>query len=204
MMMRIDAPRVVLASGSASRRAVLAGAGVAFEVAIPHVDEGTIRDACRAEDIPVADTALILADAKASRIARTRPDDLVIAADQMLVCEGAWYDKPTDAEAARVQLQALCGRKHELVSGMVAWRGGQRVWQDVTVSPMEMRAFSDDFLDAYLALEGDAVLASVGAYRLEGPGVQLFARVAGDHSAILGLPLMPLLRFLRQHHVLLD
>lgn len=203
-MMRPDAPRVVLASGSASRRAVLNGAGVTFEVAVPHVDEAAIKDACRAEDIPVADTALILADAKASRIARTRPDDLVFAADQMLVCDGAWYDKPADIEAARVQLQALRGRRHELVSGMVAWRGGQRVWQDVTVSALEMRDFSDDFLDAYLTLEGSALLASVGGYRLEGPGVQLFARVGGDQSAILGLPLMPLLRFLRQHHVLLE
>ncbi|MBR0656487.1 Maf family protein [Plastoroseomonas arctica] len=204
MMMRPDAPHVVLASGSASRRAVLQAAGVAFEIATPQVDEAAIKDACRAEDVPVADTALILADAKASRIARTRPDDLVIAADQMLVCDGAWYDKPADMEAARVQLQALRGRKHELVSGMVAWRGGHRVWQDVTVSPMEMRDFSDEFLDAYLALEGPTLLGSVGAYRLEGPGVQLFARVGGEHSAILGLPLMPLLRFLRQHHVLLD
>jgi len=203
-MMRADAPRVVLASGSASRRAVLTAAGIAFETATPQVDEAAIKDACRAEDVPVADTALILADAKASRIARTRPDDLVIAADQMLVCDGAWYDKPADLEAARVQLQALRGRRHELVSGMVAWRGGHRVWQDVTVSVMEMRDFSDDFLDAYLDLEGPALLASVGGYRLEGPGVQLFARVAGDHSAILGLPLTPLLRFLRQHHVLLD
>lgn len=203
-MMHPSAPRLVLASGSASRRAVLAGAGVAFEVAVAPVDEAEIKASCRAEAIPIADTAIILAEAKAARVARTRPDDLVLAADQMLACDGEWYDKPADLAAARAQLLALRGRTHELVSGMVAWRGGRRIWQDVTISRMEMRGFSDAFLDAYLAAEGEALLASVGAYRLEGPGVQLFARVGGEHSAILGLPLMPLLRFLRQHHVLLD
>jgi septum formation protein len=104
--------------------------------------------------------------------------------------------------AARAQLQALRGKTHRLVTATVAWRGGARVWQDVTTPRLTMRAFSDAFLDAYLAAEGEALLASVGGYRLEALGVHLFSRVEGEHSAILGLPLVPLLGFLRGHGVL--
>ena len=127
----------------------------------------------------------------------------MIGADQLLVCEGRWFDKPPDMVAARAQLLALRGRPHELMTAMVCWRGGQRVWQHLARPRLTMRGFSDAFLDAYLALEGEAVLGSVGAYRLEGPGVQLFDAVEGEHSAILGLPLLPLLDFLRGHGVLL-
>ena len=120
----------------------------------------------------------------------------------MLVCEGRWFDKPAGMDGAREHLRALRGRTHELVSAMVCWRGGARVWQHLARPRLTMRDFSDGFLDAYLEAEGEAVLASVGAYRLEGPGVQLFDRIEGEHSAILGLPLLPLLGFLRQHGLL--
>jgi septum formation protein len=202
-VIQAPAPALVLASGSASRRTLLEGAGLRFEAVTAAVDEASIKEACQAEAIPPGDAAIILAEAKAERVARQRPDALVIGGDQLLVCEGRWFDKPPDTAAARAQLLALRGKRHELVSGTVAWRGGQRVWQDVTVSRLTMREFSEAFLDDYLALEGDRLLASVGAYRLEGPGVQLFAKVEGDHSAILGLPLFPLLGFLRQHGILI-
>lgn len=202
-MIQAETPRLVLASASPARRALLAGAGLRFEAAAAAVDEAAIKQAAQAEGIPLAEAALMLADAKAERIARRDPEALVIGCDQLLVCEGRWFDKPPDLPAARAQLQALRGRTHELVTAAVCHRHGRRVWQAVAAPRLTMRDVSDAFLDAYLAAEGERVTASVGAYRLEGPGVQLFARVSGEHAAILGLPLLALLAFLRQHGVLM-
>ncbi len=205
-MMQSPAPALVLASGSATRQALLAAAGLEFGVRVAAVDEAAIKESARAEGIPAGDTALLLAQAKAQRVARQVPEALVIGADQLLVCrEGAaerWFDKPPDLAAARAQLLALRGRSHELVTATVCWRGGEQLWQHLETPVLTMRDFSEAFLDAYLAREGERVLGSVGAYRLEGPGVQLFSRIRGEHSAILGLPLLPLLGFLRDHGVL--
>jgi septum formation protein len=200
-------PALILASASPARRAVLEAAGLRFEARAAAVDEAAIKEGAQAEGIPPAEAALMLAEAKAMRIARRAPEALVIGCDQLLVAPdeaGAprWFDKPPDLAAARGQLLALRGRRHELVTATVAWRDGARIWQDVTTPRLTMRDFSDGFLEAYLAAEGEALLGSVGAYRLEGPGVQLMARVEGEHSSILGLPLLPLLRFLRRHGVL--
>ncbi|MFC7607802.1 Maf family protein [Teichococcus aestuarii] len=194
--------RLVLASGSATRAALLRAAGLDFTAQPAPVDEASLKEAARAEGIPPADAAILLAEAKAIRVARREPEALVIGADQLLVCEGAWFDKPEGTAGARAQLQALRGRTHTLFTAMVLWRHGQRVWQHVATPRLTMRDFSDSFLDRYLALEGEAVTHSVGAYRLEGPGIQLFREVEGEHSAILGLPLLPLLGFLRQHGAL--
>jgi septum formation protein len=201
-VIQAEAPRLILASSSRTRRAVLGAAGLRFEAAAAAVDEAAIKEAARAEGIPAPDTALMLADAKAGRIARREPGALVIGCDQLLVCEGRWFDKPGDLVQAREQLAALRGRAHDLVTAVVCHRHGDRVWQHVAVPRLAMRDFSDAFLDAYLALEGSAVTGSVGAYRVEGPGIHLFSRIQGEHAAILGLPLLPLLGFLRQHGVL--
>ena len=202
-MIQAETPRLVLASASSARRTVLEAAGLRFEAVAAAVDEAAIKESARAEGIPAADAALILADAKAERIARRHPDALVIGCDQLLVCEEAWFDKPADLAAARAHLLALRGRRHELVTAVVCHRNGARIWQNVAVPRLTMRAFSDDFLEAYLAAEAAHVTQSVGAYRLEGPGVQMFARVEGEHAAILGLPLLALLDFLRGHGVLM-
>ena len=202
-MIQAGTPRIILASASAARRAVLDGAGLRFEAVPAAVDEAAIKEGAQAEGIPPAEAALMLADAKAERIARRDPEALVIGCDQLLVCEGRWFDKPPDLAAARAQLLALRGRTHDLVTAAVCHRHGGRVWQEVAVPRLTMREFSEDFLDAYLAVEGERVTASVGAYRLEGPGVQLFARVQGEHAAILGVPLLGLLAFLRRHGVLM-
>ena len=199
-MLQADAPTLILASQSTARAALLHAAGLRFEARPARIDEAAIKDACRAEGLDPADAALTLADLKAQRI--RDPDTLVIGADQLLVCDGAWFDKPADAAAARAHLQALRGRAHTLVTAVVCRRGGQAVWQHVATPRLHMRAVSDAFLDAYLAAEGDALLSCVGAYRLEGRGIHLFDRIEGEHSAILGLPLLPLLGFLRQHRVL--
>lgn len=166
------------------------------------VDETALKRAAQSEQADAATAALRLADAKAARVAAAEPDALVIGADQIVVCDGAWFDKPADLAAARIQLQTLRGRPHILATAAVCRRRGERLWQHIAAPRLVMRRFSDTFLDAYLALEGNHVLGSVGAYRLEGPGAQLFTRVEGEHAAILGLPLMALLEFLRQTGVL--
>lgn len=201
------APALVLASASVARRAVLEGAGLVFTAQAAAVDEDAIKQAARAEGLSATETALMLADAKAERIARRMPDALVIGADQMLVAtidgEERWFDKPPDLAAARGHLVALRGREHRLVTAILCWRHGQRVWQHVAEPRLRMRDVSDAFIDAYLAAEGERVLTSVGAYRLEGPGAQLFEAVQGEHAAVLGVPLLALLDFLRGHGLLL-
>jgi septum formation protein len=127
---------------------------------------------------------------------------VVIGADQILVCGRVWHDKPTDMEAARDQLRELRGREHALATAVVCHQNSIPLWRHVVTPRLRMRAFSEEFLDAYLAAEAATVLSTVGAYRLEGVGVQLFDVIDGDHSAILGLPLLPLLSFLRQRRIL--
>jgi septum formation protein len=194
--------RLILASQSRFRAGLLAAAGVAVETMAAHVDEAEVKEAARAEGASADETALLLASLKAERIARRHPEALVIGADQMLVCEGAWFDKPPDMAAARAQLLALRGRAHTLVTAVLCQRGGQRLWQHVAKPKLVMRDFSEAFLDQYLALEGEVLTTTVGAYRVEGPGLQLFDRIEGEHSEIVGLPMLALLGFLRQHGVL--
>jgi len=139
---------------------------------------------------------------KATEVAAQNPKALVIGADQILVLGKKWFDKPENMRAARAQLLALRGQTHVLETAAVCQRGDVCVWRHVSRPQLTMRAFSEKFLDEYLAREGKAVLSSVGAYRLEGMGVQLFERIEGDHFAILGLPLLPLLAYLRATNML--
>ena len=194
--------RLVLASQSATRRALLEAAGLDVEALPAAVDEAAIKESARAEGLSPADAALMLADSKAARVARKHPDAAVIGADQLLVCGHDWFDKPEDVSAARRQLLRLRGHGHELVTAVVVWRDGQRAWHHVATPRLVMRDFSESFLDTYLAREGGFVTESVGAYRLEGLGVQLMRDVRGEHSAILGLPLLPLLAYLRDSGVI--
>nr|WP_211111812.1 nucleoside triphosphate pyrophosphatase [Azospirillum aestuarii] len=193
-----------MASGSRTRAEMLERAGVRVTLAPAAVDEEEIKLAARAEGAPVEDVAEALAELKAQRVTRKHPGSLVIGADQMLECEGRWFDKPADRAAARAQLQDLRGRTHRLVSCAVVFRDGERLWHHVDRARLTMRPFSDAFLDSYLNAAGNDVLGSVGAYHLEGLGAQLFHRVDGDFFTILGLPLLPLLGFLRVHGVIAE
>nr|WP_156825172.1 Maf family protein [Elioraea tepidiphila] len=203
-MLQAEAPPLVLASGSATRAALLRAAGLAFETAAPGVDEAAIKESARADGLDPAECALLLAELKARRISERQPGALVIGADQILVCGERWFDKPTDRAGAREQLRALAGQRHTLVTAILCLRGGVRVWQHVATPRLVMRALSDVAIDAYLDAVGEAVTRSVGAYQVEGLGIRLFSAIEGEHGAILGLPLLPLLGFLRQHGVLTD
>jgi septum formation protein len=191
-------PPIVLASKSAARRAVLEGAGVAFESVDANFDEETAKAWMKSQGAWPKKIAQSLAEAKAIKVAGRR-DGLVIGADQTLEFETQLFDKVETLEAARERLKLLRGKPHRLHSAVVVAQGGDAIWRETVSATLTMRDFSDAFLEDYLATEGPAALGSVGCYRLEGPGVQLFAQIEGDYFAILGLPLLGLLDFLRQH-----
>lgn len=197
-------PPLVLASASAARAAMLRAVGLDFSAVPAPVDEVEIRAALAAEGVASPDAATALAELKAQHVAgRMTGDCIVLGADQLLELDGRWLEKPADRAAAARQLEALGGRAHRLVSAVVAFRGGARVWHHVASADIMMRTLSPEAIDAYLDAAGEAALRSVGAYELEGLGAQLIANVRGDHFTVLGLPLLPLLQFLRDQRVLL-
>lgn len=196
--------RVVLASGSAARAKMLRDAGVAVESLPVALDEEAVRDACKAEDMDAAATAETLAWMKAERAARKFPGALVIGADQMLDLDGEWLEKPATLAGLRAQLVKLRGRRHTLISGAVVVRDGERLWHAVERAQLTVRPFSEGFLDWYVGAAGEGVLSAVGGYHLESIGSQLFSRVEGDYFTVLGLPLLPLLGFLREHGVVVS
>lgn len=190
---------LILASGSATRAKMLRDAGVAIETAIPAIDEAEVKASLRHDGATAAKVAEVLAEMKAQRVAAKARGRLVLGSDQMLECDGAWFDKPAGRDDARRQLQFLRGKSHSLITSAVLVRDDARIWHMTDRAELRMRAFSDDFLEHYLAAAGEDVLHSVGAYRLEGLGAQLFERVTGDFFTILGLPLLPVLGILREH-----
>jgi septum formation protein len=195
---------LILASASPARARLLACAGIAARSEPSDVDEDAVKQAYRAARRTAVDCALALAETKAQTVSRRNHRALVIGADQILVCGGRWFDKPVDRDAAHVQLRSLRGLAHELATAVCVVQDGARVWHATSLPKLTMRPFSDKFIERYLAAEGASILGSVGGYRLEGRGVQLFTRIEGDHFAILGLPLLELLGFLRDRGGLLS
>ncbi len=194
------ARELILASASEGRAAVLRGAGIAFRQMPADVDERALEaEAARANGgIEAGGLALLLAAAKAEDVSAREPEALVIGADTVMECGGAVIHKPPSLDAARDQLLALRGRTHRLYSAMCVAEAGKAVWRHLGLAHLTMREFSDAFLDDYCRAEDEAILRSVGAYRIEGPGIQLFAAVEGNHFTIIGLPLLPLLEYLRE------
>jgi septum formation protein len=195
---------IILASASPTRAGLLAAAGVPFTVEPAGIDEGAIKHEMIKAGSTAIDCAQALAKAKAAAVSMLSPEALVIGADQVLVAGADWFDKPETLAEAHAQLRKLRGRTHVLATAVCVLRAGERLCQLVSQPEMTMRPFTDAFLDAYIAAEGEALLGSVGAYRLESRGIQLFSRMTGDHFAVLGLPLFELLDFLRSRGALLS
>lgn len=195
-------PEVVLASGSRPRARMLANAGVPFTASAASVDEEAIKASMQATGADVADVAELLAATKAQQVSRNHENSLVIGADQMLACDGEWFDKPANPLAARNQMEKLRGRTHELISAVCVVRDGDVLWHHIERARITMRPFSDAFTDQYIDKMGENISATVGGYELEGLGAQMFSRIEGDYFTILGMPLLPLLDFLRGHGVI--
>jgi len=195
--------RIILASGSGIRKQILMEAGLDFDIIIKAVDEGAIKKAMLEQGAPIHDIADTLAEAKAMRVSR-QTEGLVIGADQIMMMDGQLYDKPETIEMARERLKHMRGKTHYLIGAVVICENGNPVWRHMAKTTLTMRDFSDEFLNHYLEAEGNHVTRSVGAYRFEGRGAQLFSHVDGDFFSILGLSLLPVLDYLRTREVILS
>jgi septum formation protein len=197
-MLWLAADPLVLASRSEARRALLAAAGIPLDVRPADLDERAL-----AAGAPAA-TAALLAREKALAVARTEPGRLVLGADQTLALGAERFDKPGDRAGAAAALRALRGRTHVLHSAVAVVQDGAVLFEHADAARLTMRTFSDRFLERYLDAAGAAVTASVGGYQIEGLGLQLFERIEGDYFTILGLPLLPVLDFLRRRQCLVS
>jgi septum formation protein len=187
---------LLLASKSEARRALLAAAGIPFETVVAEIDERALEVPLRKEG--AAAIAAHLARAKALAVSGRKPDRLVVGADQTLALDGEIFAKPRGHSEAKAQLARLSGRSHTLYSALCVARADRVLFEAVASATLTCRALGADLIDRYLAAAGESALASVGAYQIEGLGIHLFERIDGDHATILGLPLLPLLAFLRQ------
>ncbi|WP_454641774.1 Maf family nucleotide pyrophosphatase [Bradyrhizobium liaoningense] len=190
---------LILASQSSARKMLLANAGLEFEAVTADIDERGIQATSRLSN--PREIALLLAREKAKAVSASHPGSYVIGADQTLALGMRLFNKPAGRAQALAQLRDLAGKSHELNSAVAVARDGKIVFEDVSVARMTMREMTEAELSAYLAAAGDAVTTSVGAYQLEGLGIHLFERIEGDHFTILGLPLLPLLAFLRRERL---
>ena len=195
-------PRLILASASQARAAMLRNTGIAIDICPAHVDEDAIKRDLLGSGISPDKIAAVLAREKAISVCRDNSDAIVIGADQVLLHDGNLFDKPRSMKEAQQHLKTLRGDRHRLVSAVSVVQANVEIWSTSQRTDLTMRAFSDKFLDAYLAEFGEKALTSVGAYHLEGLGAQLFSKVEGDYFTVLGLPLLPLLEFLRTRGIL--
>lgn len=198
---RAEAPEVVLASASRWRLELLRRAGLNLRAEPARIDESEVKTSLRADRADAAAAAETLAELKAAKISRQAPGALVIGADQILECEGRWFDKPPDRATAVAHLRALRGKSHALETAACVVRDGVRIWHHGETPRLTVRPLDEAFIESYLDAAGSEILETVGAYRLDDIGAQLFTKVSGDYFTILGLPLLPLLGFLREHGV---
>ncbi|MEO0412918.1 MAG: Maf family nucleotide pyrophosphatase [Pseudomonadota bacterium] len=194
---------LILASQSPARRAVLEGAGIPFDVRPARLDEEELKRSLAAQNVKARDMADALAEAKAIKVSARAGEALVLGGDQILVCNDILFDKPADMDHAAAHLAALSGKEHQLQTALVLAQNGESIWRHVSAAKLKMRPLSPAAISTYLEAAGEGVLTSVGAYKLEGLGAQLFERIDGDYFTILGLPLLPLLQQLRLRQMVL-
>lgn len=192
------ADTIILASGSPFRKKMLEDAGISFDVQRPEIDERSVEKAVQDSGVIPENLAAILAEAKALDVSQQRPGALVIGTDQTLSLGDEVLHKASDMEEARRRLLALSGKTHQLNSAVVLVRDGDVVWRHVSIARLTMRDLDPGFIGRHLSNVGDKVLSSVGAYQIEGEGIQLFDKIEGDHFTIVGMPLLPLLQKLRE------
>lgn len=188
--------RIILASGSQIRRQLMTDAGLEFEVIVKPVDEAAIKEAMLSESARLRDIADALAEAKSMRVSRLE-QGLVIGADQIMVMDKQLFDKPKTIDEARERLKLMRGKTHYLIGAVVICENANPVWRHMAKTKLTMREFTDEFLENYIEKEGELLTKSVGAYRFEGLGAQLFSHVDGDFFSILGLSLLPVMDYLR-------
>ncbi len=191
----------ILASASKARSSLLKNARLDFDIYPADIDESIIKNKCKSENKPSKEAALELAIDKAKLISNRYQERLVVGADQMMSCEGRWFDKPENKEMAREHLSFLRGKTHLLSSAAVVVKDGEVVWRHIDQARLTMRDFSDDFLNDYLEEMADDTLQTVGSYRLEKRGIQLFDKIDGDYFTILGFPLLDFMGFLREQNI---
>jgi septum formation protein len=196
--------KIILASTSTTRLKLLTAAGLPCQTMAPDVDERALAEPLEAAGTSPGEIALTLARAKALSISHRMPDDLVLAADQTLALDRQIFNKPRSRDEAAGHLRAMSGRTHELHAAVAIGFQGQTIFETVEVARLTMRVLSDAFIHTYLNAAGDLALQSVGAYQVEGLGIHMFERIDGDHSTILGLPLVPLLTFFRSRNMVVS
>lgn len=190
---------LILASRSAARRALLDQAGIAYDCESAAIDEAAIRDAAQSEGASPDDIAVLLAEMKGERIAAKHSDAMIISSDQLLVCDGVLYGKPKTFEQAHQQIAALSGKRHQLITAVMLFDNGRRIWHHIARPEITFHQLDDKAITDYLRHFGEDAFHSPGSYFLEGPGIHLFADIFGDYYAILGLPMMALLPQLKLH-----
>ncbi len=192
--------KLILASNSAARRQMLSNAGYRFDTIAADIDERALKTAHLDASLPIDDLALVLANAKAQAVSTDHPADLVIGSDQVLICEGKVFTKVNTLPQAAQQLTELQGKTHVLISAVACWHENQPVFQTSETASMSMYRLTAKDIDTYLAETGSTILGSVGCYQIEGKGIRLFEEVQGSHFTIMGMPLTPLVKFLKDQN----
>lgn len=192
--------KLILASNSAARRQMLDNAGYRFQATVADIDEQALKTEHLDAGLPADELALVLANAKAKAVSTDNPADLVIGSDQVLICDGKAFSKVNDLQQAAQQLGELQGKRHVLISAVACWQENQPVFQISETANMTMFRLTAEDIDSYLADAGPSILGSVGCYQIEGKGIQLFEDIQGAHFTIMGMPLTPLVRFLKSQN----
>lgn len=189
--------KLILASNSAARRQMLSNAGYRFDATAADIDESALKTAHLESGLPADDLALVLANAKAQAVSKNHPADLVIGSDQVLICDGKVFTKVNTLPQAAQQITELQGKTHILISAVACWHENQSLFQSSETASMTMFRLTAKEIDMYLAETGSSILGSVGCYHIEGRGIRLFEETHGSHFTIMGMPLTPLVKFLK-------